>query len=293
MRFTIVQKKTIANHIINRCRWIHTSKCVKTNDPDILLEKQLNPKIQQLFDRHKSAILYSSFFESNKLDLGFVKTKILTKALKFRAQKLAEENVKVRPLSVALKYWDESKTDFDDKVITDEKPDDFQWQTDLINEIHSKRKRKLLKELQQNQSALVDNDEQKPFVNDWMNDYEIFDDSEFSTHPQFGTPDPSVPVSKIPCYGCGALLHCADSSLPGYLPSELYKGKKDEVLKVTKQQKNVISVEKNFVSPDRTLPALSFPQELQHCHQHQSVIRTVCRNDINDRRQICSSYFND
>lgn len=240
MRFTIVQKKAISSNIINRFRWIHTSQCVNTNDPDIPVDKQLNPRLQQLYDRNKSAILYSSFLEDNKLNLGFVKTKQLTQFLKHRERKLAEENIKVRPFSIALKYWDESKTDFDEKVITDAKPDDSQWKTDLINEMHSKRKVKLLKEFKQYRTALVDEDGQKPFVNDWMNDYDIFDDSEFNTHPQFGTPDPSEPVSKIPCYGCGALLQCADCSLPGYLPSELYKGKRVEVLKVTGTRKQCI-----------------------------------------------------
>ncbi|XP_023219733.1 nitric oxide-associated protein 1-like [Centruroides sculpturatus] len=39
----------------------------------------------------------------------------------------------------------------------------------------------------------------------------------------YGTPNPSLPVSDIPCGGCGALLHCKDSALPGYMPSERFK----------------------------------------------------------------------
>ena len=37
-----------------------------------------------------------------------------------------------------------------------------------------------------------------------------------------GTPDPSVPVSDVPCSGCGANLHCQDPILPGYIPSEKF-----------------------------------------------------------------------
>lgn len=295
MRFTTVQKKIIFNNIITRHRLIHTSQCARTNDPDILVEKPLNTHTQQLFDRHKSAILYSSHMERNQLNLGYVKTKILTKMLKDREQKLANENVKVRPFSVALKYWDEAKTDIDEEDIVEVSPKDTQWKTDLINEMsNSRRKVELFKELKQSESVLVDKDEQKPFVNDWMNDYDIFDDSKCSTHTQFGTPDPSVPVSKIPCYGCGALLQCADSSLPGYLPSELFKGRRREVLKV----KNMTKVRRIFAIttlslPDRPLSTMSFPQELQHCNQYQSVVRTVCGNDLNDKRQICVGYSND
>ncbi|XP_070539945.1 nitric oxide-associated protein 1-like [Ptychodera flava] len=39
----------------------------------------------------------------------------------------------------------------------------------------------------------------------------------------FGTPDPSVPSSDMPCAGCGATLHCHDIAKPGYLPSEKFK----------------------------------------------------------------------
>ncbi|XP_068961395.1 nitric oxide-associated protein 1 [Petaurus breviceps papuanus] len=43
------------------------------------------------------------------------------------------------------------------------------------------------------------------------------------THPVFGSPDPTVPASGVNCSGCGAELHCQDSSVPGYLPSEKYR----------------------------------------------------------------------
>ena len=46
----------------------------------------------------------------------------------------------------------------------------------------------------------------------------------------FGTPDPSVPVSDIPCGGCGANLHCQDSAIPGFVPQETFKGKRKEIL---------------------------------------------------------------
>ncbi|XP_038660401.1 nitric oxide-associated protein 1-like [Scyliorhinus canicula] len=39
----------------------------------------------------------------------------------------------------------------------------------------------------------------------------------------YGTADPLEPASSCPCSGCGALLHCVDPSLAGYLPSEKYK----------------------------------------------------------------------
>ncbi|XP_067886496.1 nitric oxide-associated protein 1 [Heterodontus francisci] len=42
-------------------------------------------------------------------------------------------------------------------------------------------------------------------------------------HRVYGTADPLEPLSSCPCSGCGALLHCVEPSLAGYLPSEKYK----------------------------------------------------------------------
>ena len=40
----------------------------------------------------------------------------------------------------------------------------------------------------------------------------------------FGTPDLSIPSSEVPCGGCGALLHCQDTGIPGFMPQETFKG---------------------------------------------------------------------
>lgn len=51
----------------------------------------------------------------------------------------------------------------------------------------------------------------------WMNDYEKYtlEDEEDCNESEieewrrkYGTPDPTMPVSQVPCGGCGALLHC-------------------------------------------------------------------------------------
>ncbi|XP_076231537.1 nitric oxide-associated protein 1 [Calliopsis andreniformis] len=67
----------------------------------------------------------------------------------------------------------------------------------------------------------------------WMTDFEEFDDSLINIdYKAYGTPDPSSEVSSIPCGGCGALLHCKDPAIPGYLPSELFLKKSNEDLKL-------------------------------------------------------------
>ncbi|XP_056625973.1 nitric oxide-associated protein 1 [Triplophysa dalaica] len=44
----------------------------------------------------------------------------------------------------------------------------------------------------------------------------------------YGTPDVEMPVSDTCCCGCGALMHCADPDIPGYLPSEKFKALSEE-----------------------------------------------------------------
>lgn len=48
----------------------------------------------------------------------------------------------------------------------------------------------------------------------------------------YGTPDPNSSISSVPCGGCGALLHCKDHAIPGYLPSELFLNKSEKRLRV-------------------------------------------------------------
>lgn len=73
----------------------------------------------------------------------------------------------------------------------------------------------------------------------WMSDYEQYDESLTTANPYgcYGTPNPLSEISSIPCSGCGALLHCKDPALPGYLPSELIERKNVLDLKLTTCQR--------------------------------------------------------
>ncbi|XP_052838909.1 nitric oxide-associated protein 1 [Drosophila gunungcola] len=62
------------------------------------------------------------------------------------------------------------------------------------------------------------------FPDDWMDDYEFYQGGPDAADKQ-GTPDPAIAASKVPCSGCGANLHCSSSSLPGYIPSEIFRGR--------------------------------------------------------------------
>lgn len=68
----------------------------------------------------------------------------------------------------------------------------------------------------------------------WMVDVEQYDDTmqDNTWLSNYGTPDPNSSISSVPCGGCGALLHCKDHALPGYMPSELFLGKKEKELRI-------------------------------------------------------------
>ncbi|KAM8713830.1 hypothetical protein ACLKA7_014057 [Drosophila subpalustris] len=61
----------------------------------------------------------------------------------------------------------------------------------------------------------------------WMEDYEFYAGGNETgiIDSKHGTPDATVVPSTVPCNGCGAHLHCANSSMPGYIPSEIFKGR--------------------------------------------------------------------
>lgn len=44
----------------------------------------------------------------------------------------------------------------------------------------------------------------------WLQDYEMYDEADDELHSEYGTPDIYHPVTNVPCYGCGALLHCKE-----------------------------------------------------------------------------------
>ncbi|KYN00300.1 Uncharacterized protein C4orf14 [Cyphomyrmex costatus] len=68
----------------------------------------------------------------------------------------------------------------------------------------------------------------------WMVDVEQYNDTlqDDNWLNNYGTPDPNSNISSVPCGGCGALLHCKDQALPGYMPSELFLKRSKKELRV-------------------------------------------------------------
>lgn len=152
---------------------------------------------------------------------------------------------KQRPLHMPYAVVDSYET-------IDLKPDDTKpSSTDLLNERYKNLYEKYLEIKQQDSNDTNDKHRFKfeEFVkanekdipkgelwkvpHTWMTDYEQFDDTLIDVHSykNYGTADPDSHVTSIPCGGCGALLHCKDPEIPGYLPLELFSPQDNDELK--------------------------------------------------------------
>lgn len=191
------------------------------------------PALQRLLDSEASAILYSSYVDDLTPSWRQTSQQERRKSREQSAQMHAD--AKVRPFSLALQHMQGDQqqppphgqpTVVECRPPVDAGDDDVNVMSPMLGTAASIDKRA------------------------WMHDYESYkqsndaeeensgsdDDGESAADVIYGTPDASVPVSKIPCHGCGAPLQCAEPSLPGYLPSEIFAGQNEEYLKVDKSK---------------------------------------------------------
>jgi nitric oxide-associated protein 1 len=211
--------------IFNRNTKIITSHIIRNYAPTTKITREsIRHELQTSIDAYKEKILYSSFIESNFVKLGYSRNKQLERMLEKQDCKAHQTNAQVQPFPVALKYLYDI-ADNGKQQNTDEEHDGAEI-SDEINLPFAK--------------AGVEMTNLSPTpANNWMQDYEVYDENEETDEldSMYGTPDLQQPVSRIPCGGCGAYLHCQDPGLPGYLPSQLFKNKPNDVLKTVTCQR--------------------------------------------------------
>ncbi|XP_049541691.1 nitric oxide-associated protein 1 [Anopheles darlingi] len=182
------------------------------------------------YDRWKDKILYSSYLESNVLKLGYRRNKILESKMRQQEKERLRTEARASPFPVALmQLGEQASADLFgrvDKSADTGAPDDTGSRYQMPYEQRGIR-------VQRSTEEAADEHEPTLSTGSWMSDYEYYDEAEQEDDERmsfYGTPDPHMPASHIPCGGCGALLHCIDHSIPGYLPSQLFKGKSKEQL---------------------------------------------------------------
>ncbi|XP_063992110.1 nitric oxide-associated protein 1 [Diachasmimorpha longicaudata] len=118
----------------------------------------------------------------------------------------------------------------------------------------------------------------------WMTDYEQYNDAddEDSWEFNYGTPNRNIPISSVPCGGCGAHLHCQDAAIPGYLPSELFTNlTTDEDLKNTICQRCHFMKSYN-VTLEVKVPPEEYPQILSQIGLKKRKAAVILMIDLTD-----------
>lgn len=184
------------------------------------------PDVRRLLAAEADTILYSSYVDS--LTPGWLES-----ARQLRRQRRDREAAQrsaaaVRPFSAALQFMQHDDPEQHTATATQTTT------TTVVPQLE-----RLMEDTGYDESK---SSAQASSPSAWMHDYESYkepdgneddnDDGATSTTGVYGTPDPTQPVSKVPCHGCGAQLQCAEPSLPGYLPSEIFVSQKADYLKV-------------------------------------------------------------
>lgn len=172
-------------------------------------EDNVNPRFSKALEKFHDKIQFNSVLERQLIRIEQLNDIMTRKEKKIKAEAL--KNVESLPV-VLSQFCEPAESEQED---IEQKEDDnvplassFPYARFLKVESSEELEGEELKK-----SRVPDN---------WMQDYESYDESEEEMTSIYGTPNPNQPVSKVPCGGCGALLHCKDPGIPGYIPSEIF-----------------------------------------------------------------------
>lgn len=240
----------------SQCSVFGRFKRVKSSQSgDIFKKKDQNSyennKFQDLLQQYKDKITFSSYLEHEKLELGHFKYYIKTIAKAKREKDKELEQKSLPPLPLSLKYYVEKERLLNNEpTVVAETRKVFKLPFANTPQVEINQDDI---EISKQTSVKTESDEfDRSSINKWMTNYEHFDDTHLFNNIEeasddevddntwcknYGTPDPTVPISQVPCGGCGALLHCNEPAIPGYLPSELFKEREFEELKTLECQR--------------------------------------------------------
>ncbi|CAG9575333.1 unnamed protein product [Danaus chrysippus] len=263
--------------LLNRYSLTYTNVVIRTSSSEIPIKQTPveNKDFKILLQKHKDKIVFSSYLEHEKLELGYFKYHMKTIKRAKQTQEKALQEKSLPPLPVALRYYVDK-----DRLLNNEKEPEpvvsdktFQLPFGDTTPIEINEQDKFQRS-QEN--------ELKSNIDQWMTNYEYFDDNHLTSAENddetnkdwskyYGTPDPSASISQVRCGGCGALLHCNDPAIPGYLPSELFTGRKAEELKTMECQRCHFLKEYN-IALDVSVQAEEYEKLLQSIRYVKSLL---------------------
>ncbi|XP_017781920.1 PREDICTED: nitric oxide-associated protein 1 [Nicrophorus vespilloides] len=214
-----------------------TFSCLKRQFQSATVKVNPLSRVERLLKKHEEKLLYCGYVEETPNRMGFRRTTIArSKNLEIdKALDMKRRSLEPIPLTLYSHLGLEREKVRKKVAVEAEKacPVNFPYQS---NDVSVKEGVGFVKEEElvcEDQNLEVKTRWELYNKSDdhlrWMQDYEnyeqIDDDEDVGdvSNVNYGTPDPTTKTSDVPCGGCGALLHCRDTSIPGYIPSEIYK----------------------------------------------------------------------
>lgn len=173
----------------------------------------------QAMDKFHDKILFNSVLEVQTVRLN--KLDAITRRKDKWKKAVMEQHVQTLPL-VLSQLCEPAKTEDNLEELEEEKSENIP----LSSNFPYARYLRVDPSYEIEESAKKD----RKIPSNWLQDYEFYDEAEEEMTSTYGTPNPKIPVSNVPCGGCGALLHCKDPGIPGYIPAELFRPLKREQL---------------------------------------------------------------
>ncbi|KAI4460796.1 nitric oxide-associated protein 1 [Holotrichia oblita] len=238
-----IKKRSLFNFLQTRS-FNRTSN--KKNVRHNALKSEITPeesKIASIIQKYEHKLLYSSYVEAHTLRLGYTRNVVVTQRRERNEEKEILEKQCVEPLPLSLKYLYTDENNF--VKPKEEMVENIESTSEALNDVQSHfpfelKESKTIDFNVQTNPTIIDDNKSKDLIDleikqrlkhlnatNWMEDYENYDERKNEETNRleinYGTPDPKSRISNVPCGGCGALLHCKDTSIPGYIPSEIYK----------------------------------------------------------------------
>ncbi|KAJ8931915.1 hypothetical protein NQ314_015184 [Rhamnusium bicolor] len=212
--------------------------------PNFVAKKSVTKEInvlENLINKYESKLLYNSTIEGKRIKLGYKRNTVLMFKMERYNKKIKNTLASIQPLPISLKYLSKElegtedefiQKSYDTENVTSEKLVQFPYSnSDPVTEQKNIEK-EVTNEDRANTIAneILRRHELSKDIKNWMTSYDNFEYDLVDKFEEldnwkinYGTPDPESKISNVPCGGCGALLHCKDTAIPGYIPSEIFK----------------------------------------------------------------------
>lgn len=213
------------------CRLQVRFYCSRHSQNQATKSKAEKIQLLDLLKKYEYRLIYSSILEQHRGRFGYNQQRAFIQKTQVAEFKLKTAIRSLRPLPVSLKYFTDYSLDDMEKAAIEEAENEIDEDAEsltnfpykinatvedvgFVDEPKKPDPHCIKNEIEARKEAL-DNAKEN-----WMTHYENYED-DLEAHNEsllfgqgdawkvnYGTPDPSCTISKVPCGGCGAYLHC-------------------------------------------------------------------------------------